>query len=147
MGLRIIYGRAGSGKSEFCFREISRLIDKEKNIYIITPEQFSFTAEKKLMDVVGREAVINAEVITLSRMAERVLSEIGENRQSISKTGKAMVIYDVLNQNKKKFKFLGKSDENIDIGINSINEFKKHGITVEMLKAEAEKNRKQIFKN
>ena len=52
------------------------------------------------MDVVGREAVINAEVITLSRMAERVLSEIGENRQSISKTGKAMVIYDVLNQNK-----------------------------------------------
>ena len=146
MGLRIIFGRAGSGKSEFCFREISRLIDKEKNIYIITPEQFSFTAEKKLMDAVGREAVINAEVITLSRMAERVLSEIGENRQSISKTGKAMVIYDVLNQNKKKFKFLGKSDENIDIGINSINEFKKHGITVEMLKAEAEKIENKYLK-
>ena len=146
MGLRIIYGRAGSGKSEFCFNEISKIIDKEKNIYIITPEQFSFTAEKKLMEAVGRDAVINAEVITLSRMAERVLSEIGENRQTLTKTGKAMIIYDVLNQNKRKFKFLGKSDENIDLGISSITEFKKHGVTVEGLKAEAQKTENKYLK-
>ena len=50
MGLRIIYGKPGTGKSDFCFSEIANLIDKEKKIYIITPEQFSFTAEKKLMD-------------------------------------------------------------------------------------------------
>ena len=40
MGLRIIYGKAGTGKSEFCFKEVANLIDKEKKIYIITPEQF-----------------------------------------------------------------------------------------------------------
>ena len=50
MGLRIIYGKSGSGKSEYCFKEIAKLIKKEKKIYIITPEQFSFTAEKKLME-------------------------------------------------------------------------------------------------
>ena len=44
MGLRIVYGKAGSGKSHFCFSEIANLINKEKKIYIITPEQFSFTA-------------------------------------------------------------------------------------------------------
>lgn len=47
MGLRIIYGKSGSGKSEYCFKEIAKLIKEEKKIYIITPEQFSFTAEKK----------------------------------------------------------------------------------------------------
>ena len=41
MGLRIIYGRAGTGKSEYCFKEIAQKIKTEKNILIITPEQFS----------------------------------------------------------------------------------------------------------
>ena len=52
MGLRLIYGKAGSGKSSYCFSEIASLIEKEneKKIYIVTPEQFSFTAEKKLME-------------------------------------------------------------------------------------------------
>ena len=69
MGLRLIYGKAGSGKSNYCFSEVARLIEKEneKKIYIITPEQFSFTAEKKLMDEmekVRNGAAISAEVIT-----------------------------------------------------------------------------------
>ena len=136
MGLKIIYGRAGSGKSEYYFREISKIIDKEKNIYLITPEQFSFTAEKRLMETVGKKAIINAEVITLSRMADRALQDIGETRKSLSKTGKAMLVFDILNKNKKNLKFLGKSDENIDLGINSITELKKHGVTTEKLKEE-----------
>ena len=136
MGLKIIYGRAGSGKSEYCFREISKIIDKEKNIYLITPEQFSFTAEKRLMETVGKKAILNAEVITLSRMADRALQDIGETRKSLSKTGKAMLVFDILNKNKKNLKFLGKSDENIDLGINSITELKKHGVTTEKLKEE-----------
>ena len=35
MGLRIIYGKSGSGKSEYCFSEISKIIEKEKKIYTI----------------------------------------------------------------------------------------------------------------
>ena len=107
MGVRIIYGRPGSGKSEFCFSEIANLIEKEKKIYMITPEQFSFTAEKKLMNAVDTGAVINAEVITLSRMAYRVLNEVGgANKTHLSKCGKAMLIYSVLTQYKKELKFL-----------------------------------------
>ncbi len=32
MNLNIIYGRAGSGKSEYCFQNIAKIIDKEKKI-------------------------------------------------------------------------------------------------------------------
>ena len=49
MSLRIIYGRAGTGKSEYCYREIAEKIKSDNQILIITPEQFSFTEEKKLM--------------------------------------------------------------------------------------------------
>ena len=50
MGLQIIYGRAGTGKSEYCYKEIAKKIKEKNKILIITPEQFSFTAEKKLID-------------------------------------------------------------------------------------------------
>ncbi len=140
MGLRIIYGKPGSGKSEYCFSEIAKLINKEKKIYVITPEQFSFTAEKKLMSSIKTNAVINAEVITLSRMAYRVLNEIeGNTRTKLSKCGKAMLIYSILNVNKSNLKFIGKTDENIELAMTLITELKKHGIKLEDIEKEIEK--------
>lgn len=148
MGLRIIYGKSGSGKSEYCFSEISKIIEKEKKIYIITPEQFSFTAERKLMNILKEQATINAEVITLSRMAYRVMSEIGGNNQThLSKCGKSMLIYSILNTHKKEFKFLGKTDENIDLSMRTITEFKKHNVTIEDLKEETTKTEDEYLKN
>ena len=133
--LRLIYGKSGSGKSSFCFTQISKLIEKGEvnKIYIITPEQFSFTAERKLMDEmekIGCGAVISAEVLTLSRMAYRVMQEVGGGLESLSKCGKAMLIYSILSNNQKNLKFLGKSDENIDLSMRAITEFKKHGVSV-----------------
>lgn len=148
MGLRIIYGKPGSGKSTYCFQEISKLINKEKKIFIITPEQFSFTAERKLMENVKSGAVINAEVITLSRMAYRVLKEVGGNdKSSLSKCGKAMLIYSILSTYKKELKFLGKSDENIDLTMSAIAEFKKHGVTVDDLKNEINNTKETYLKS
>ena len=62
MSLRLICGRAGTGKSEFCYKEIAQKINKEKNkkIYIITPEQFSLTTEKKLLEQLNSKAVTKA---------------------------------------------------------------------------------------
>ncbi len=141
MALRIIYGKPGSGKSSYCFSEIASLIEKEKKIYVITPEQFSFTAEQKLMDTLRTKAVMNAEVVTLSRMAYRVLNEVGgSNKTSLSKCGKAMLIYSILSQYKADLKFLGKTDENIDLSMRAITEFKKHKVSVDILKEEATNN-------
>ena len=77
MSLKIIYGRSGTGKSTYIFNEIAKKIENKlkRKIYIITPEQFSFTAEKKLMDSVKTKAVIDAEVLTFNRMAYRVIQE------------------------------------------------------------------------
>ena len=147
MGLRIVYGRAGTGKSEFCFKEISEKISNENNIYIITPEQFSFNAEKKLMECIKSGAVVNAEVITFNRMAYRVLNEIGgKNITNLSKSGKAMLIYSILANNRKNLKFLGKTDENVDLVVTAIKEFKKHGIAYENLQSEMEKTEDKYLK-
>ena len=147
LGLRLIYGKPGTGKSDFCFSEVAKQIEKEKKIYIITPEQFSFTAEKKLMDKLNSKSALNAEVVTLSRMAYRVINEIGQGKKAkLSKCGKAMLIYSILSNNKEKLKFLGKSDENIDLSIRAIREFKQHGISIENLEQEEQKQEDKYLK-
>lgn len=138
MSLRIIYGKSGVGKSTYIFKEIAeKLKSGSKKIYIITPEQFSFTAEKKLLEAISKDtnAVISAEVLTFNRMAYRVIKETGNvNLKNLSLTGKAMLLYNILSKEKNNLEFIGKSSENIKLIETQITEFKKHGITVESLK-------------
>jgi ATP-dependent helicase/nuclease subunit B len=68
-------------------------------------------------------------------MNETIVSD----KPSISQSGKAMIVFNSINKNKKNLKFLGKSLENIDMILTQITEFKKHNITVEMLKNAYEK--------
>lgn len=126
---------AEHGKSEFCLNETIEKIDNKNKIYIITPEQFSYSAEKKLIDKAPNGAILNAEVLTFKRMAHRVEQEVGKTiNETLSKSGKAMLIYSILMENKKNLKFLGKSEQNIDLIDTALTEFKKHSVTVENLK-------------
>lgn len=137
MSLRLIYGKSGCGKSEYCFNEIVKNVNKEK-IYIIVPNQMALMAEKRLMEKATNLALVNTEVITFSRMAFRVRNELGgAKKTNLSKSGKAMLIYDILSKCKDNLNFLGKNAENVDIIGNSITEFKKHRINIDNLKEEA----------
>ncbi len=147
MGLKLIYGRAGSGKSKYCFDRIKENIDNTYPIYVITPEQFSFTAEQKLLETTSicreldqRRSVINAEVITFNRMADRVFTEVGgANSIHLTKAGKSMLIYSILKKQKKNLKFLGNTDENVDVVSRTFKDFKKHNVTKERLKETTDK--------
>ncbi len=137
--LEIIYGKSGTGKTQYCFDDVKKKIKENKKIYIITPEQFSFTAEKNLMETVQSNALINVEVLTFQRMAYRVLNEVGGAiKTNLTNCGKSMMIFDILHKNLKKLKFLDKSDENIEIISNAITELKKHNIVLEDLEKSIE---------
>ncbi|MGN1301494.1 MAG: PD-(D/E)XK nuclease family protein, partial [Clostridia bacterium] len=139
MSLQFIYGRAGTGKSNYCFQEIKENINGQNKIYIITPEQFSYMAEKKLLEAIGKQAVINAEVLTFNRMADRINAEVGgKNEKQITKSSKAMLVFSALKENKQDFTFLGNSNENLELAIKGITEFKKHGVTVENIEQNIE---------
>ena len=137
MSLRIVYGVSGTGKSSYIFNEIAEQVKENSNskIYIITPEQFSFTAEEKLLSTVGKKAVVNAEVLTFNRMAYRVInSEGGRTKTNLSSSGKAMLVYNALDCKKKKLNFIGKNDQNIDTVLTQIREYQKQNKTPEIMK-------------
>ena len=133
--MNIIYGRSGSGKSEYIYNKIKSELETAPKTYIVTPEQFSFTAEKKLLETLDEGATTKVEVLSFERMAYRVLQEtLGTSLKNIDKAGKAMVVSSLLEEAQKELNFLGKNIENIDLILTQITEFKKHGITAEMLK-------------
>ena len=129
MEFRLVYGRSGSGKTAFIFNEIRERINCGSKIYVVVPEQFSFSAENHLLESIGCGSSINAEVLTLSRMADRVISEVlGNNTAHLSKIGKSMIVYDALDSLKDRLNFLRSSDKNLDLALRMITEFKKHNV-------------------
>lgn len=134
MEFKIVYGRSGTGKTTYIFNQIKEKIKQKNKIYIIVPEQISFAAEQHLLNTIDTNSSINAEVLTLSRMADRVISEtIGELQTHLSKVGKSMIIYDVLDKQKDKMNFLKSSDKNLELVQRTITEFKKHNVDKERL--------------
>lgn len=135
--MKIIYGRAGTGKSEYIFNDIKEKIKNKcsEKIYIITPEQFTFTAEKRLIDKLKEGATTSVEVLSFERMAYRVIKETVDTsvKTNIGKSGKSMIVYEAISKHQKELKFLGKTLENVDLIITQITEFKKHNITIPML--------------
>ena len=132
MRLNLILGRSGVGKSKYIYSSISKKIG-EKKIFLIVPEQANLSAERKLFENSDRNSLINVEVLTLSRMAYRVASEIGGNLNRLSEAGKDMLIFDILSTEKSNLKFLGKTEKNIDIVNRMFTELKKHEISIQKL--------------
>ena len=133
MKLKIVYGRSGSGKSEYIYKQIGTIAENQK-VFVIVPEQCNLSTEKRLFDSLNKDCLMNIEVLTLSRMAYRVANEVGKNNTQLSKAGRDMLIFDLLTKEKSNLKFLGRSEKNIDIVDRLLTELKKHSVSIEDLK-------------
>lgn len=74
--LRILMGRAKTGKSEMVLRRIAALGDSSRQILLV-PEHASHQAEVDLCRVCGPTASRHAEVLSFRRLSDRVLSATG----------------------------------------------------------------------
>ena len=121
MEFRLVYGRSGCGKTAFVFNEIRERIFGKNKIYVVVPEQFSFSAENHLLESIGVGSSLNAEVLTLSRMADRVIAEVvGNNVSHLSKIGRSMIVYDVLDKLRDRINFLHNTEKKLELAIRMI---------------------------
>ncbi len=76
--LRIITGRTGSGKTRKVRSVIADIAKKSSDkAIIIVPEQFSFETERAMLSLLGNGKVNNAEVLSFSRLGEKLLKKCG----------------------------------------------------------------------
>lgn len=107
MSLRIIYGRAGSGKTSFILEEIVATLKGQADgdpIFFIVPDQMSFSTEYRLSSADGMEGMIRAQAVTFKRLAWRVLQEAGGiSRKEVDSFGYRMLIRSLLEEHKEEF--------------------------------------------
>ncbi|MDQ0429039.1 ATP-dependent helicase/nuclease subunit B [Planomicrobium stackebrandtii] len=107
MSLRIIYGRAGAGKTRFVQDEIVEELKRQADgepIFLIVPDQMSFSTEYRLAASYGMNGMIRAQAITFKRLAWRVLQEVGGiSRKEVDTFGYRMLIRSLLEEHRDDF--------------------------------------------
>lgn len=140
MGIRFIFGRAGSGKSYYCLNQIKKKLTNDKNnkLIMLVPDQYTFQTEKKLLEYVGEKSLLRAEVLSFKRMATRVFDKCGGRAINvIEDSGKNMLIYKLLKDKGEELKYfnrISKQQGFVGIVSKSITELKKYNISEEILK-------------
>ena len=145
MGIRFIYGRAGSGKSYFCLDSIKKKLSDGSNnkLILLVPDQYTFQSEKKLLETIGERALLRSEVLSFKRMATRVFDSCGGRANLLIKeSGKNMLIYKLLKDKSDELQYFNKISKKqgfVGIVSKAITEFKKYNISKEILKDTEEK--------
>lgn len=147
MSLRIIYGRAGSGKSSFCLEDIKNKLQKSPQIQhiIIVPEQFSLQAEQRLVRMLGASGINGVEVLSFRRLAHRVFSTAGGAVHShINSAGRSMLLHRAIDKHRDELRVYARMADKkgfINTLNRTISELKRYAATPELLLEAADKHR------
>lgn len=92
--LQLVLGRTGTGKTEYVFSSVKKLIESgEDNILLITPEQFSFISERRLLTDLGEANVGKVENTSFTRLAGEITKVyVGDSLPVLSKGAKAVMM-------------------------------------------------------
>lgn len=81
--LRLITGRAGTGKTALVMEEIRGAVERGAGgRWLLVPEQYSHEAERELAEVAGPRLPLYAEVLSFTGLARKVEAELGPGGRS-----------------------------------------------------------------
>ncbi len=115
MSLRIIMGVAGSGKTTYAFDEVVKIAksDRNKNVFVLVPDQFSQEATGMILERMGAadrsQGIMNIDVLSFKRLAFRALEEYrGRTRRILTDEGKVMLLRKIFIEHKNDLEFFTK---------------------------------------
>jgi ATP-dependent helicase/nuclease subunit B len=130
--LNLITGRQGTGKSRYIYEQIANDIKEKKTVYLLIPEQYSFQAEKEIIDILDTPGMMGVHVLSFSRLAHQLLSKASKmQKQPLSKKAALIVLKKILIDVSPKLTIYSKSwmhDGLGDMMLGCISELKKNQI-------------------
>lgn len=100
LGLRFVFGRAGSGKSTLCLEEIRSELRQQPwgaPLLFLVPEQATYQMEVALANTPDLGGSLRAQVLSFQRLGWRVFSEMGGGQKIlIGEMGKRMLLRQIL---------------------------------------------------
>jgi ATP-dependent helicase/nuclease subunit B len=136
--MRFIQSDSSIYKTKKIYEEIiSAQKSGEENLLLIVPEQATVSTEKQLVKYGELKGLMGIEVLSITRLVYRVLSETGGiNRTKLNEQGKLIILFKILQDNKNKLTAYKKITQSFGLveNINSlIIELKNGCITTEKL--------------
>ncbi|CDA92020.1 putative uncharacterized protein [Firmicutes bacterium CAG:238] len=121
--LNIFYGRENLDKEKFIYDNI------RGRALLVVPDQFTLEAERELIAHSGAKALMDVEVLSLSRLGYRLLEELGGSKRTfIDKYGRHMILSSIAAEEREKlqvFKGLEEKNSFIELVNNFISEMKQ----------------------
>lgn len=121
--LNIFYGRENLDKEKFIYDNIGG------RALLVVPDQFTLEAERELIAHSGAKALMDVEVLSLSRLGYRLLEELGGSKRTfIDKYGRHMILSSIAAEEREKlqvFKGLEGKNSFIELVNNFISEMKQ----------------------
>ena len=142
--LRLIIGRAGTGKTAAVIAEIREAVEKGLGgRMLIVPEQYSHEAERELCARCGDSLSLYAEVFSFTGLARRVLQQKGGAAAPwLDKGGRLLCMALALSQIAPRLKLYGAAARRAELQaalLAAVDECKSAAVTPGMLLAAAEK--------
>lgn len=135
--LNIVYGKAGSGKTSYVNKILASLAEEGcEDLLLIVPEQFSFTAERAMLGLLGPVNCNRVEVVmSFSHIAETVRKEYGSSKlREIGSAEKTLLMSMAINQVKDKIEFFSRrtgSKGFVEEMISLCDEFRQNALSPE----------------
>ena len=133
--LELIYGRAGTGKSQLCLDEIRQELRNSPDgtpLLLLVPEHATFKLEKELASTKDLGGFTRAYVMGFRRFAHRVLLELGGAlKPRISDLGKRLLVHRILSARESEFSAFARAAKQRNFTetiVNLIEEFKSYRI-------------------
>ena len=108
MGLQMITGASGTGKSEYIYRTVheAAVKDRDKRFFIIVPDQFTMQTQADMVQIAGG-GIMNIDVLSFLRLAHRIFEETNcENKLVLDDTGKSLVLRRLASDIRDKLPYL-----------------------------------------
>ncbi len=113
--MKLLIGRAGSGKTELLLRQIAENRSNKRQILIV-PELASHKYERMLAERTQNTAARYAEVLTFRRIANRVFSEAGGLAEPVlSPAGRLLVLYEAMRRSADALSMYGSAVRKPDV--------------------------------
>lgn len=140
MAIQFLLGRSGSGKTNYYLNKIVETLQQEPlgpPVIYIVPEQMTFQSEYSLIQTPGLKGMMRAQVFSLTRLAWRVLQEVGGmSRYHVDNTGINMLLRKIIEKHKQELKIFAAASEKpgfIDHLERMLTEFKRYCLEAEAL--------------
>jgi ATP-dependent helicase/nuclease subunit B len=108
MSARFIFGRAGSGKTRWCFDRIVeslRATPLGPPIYWLLPRQATFQAERMLACAAGCNGYFRVRAVSFEDLGRDILAECGGSGAAVSDLGRRMILGHLLRRHAPGLRF------------------------------------------